>query len=77
MTSLSKIALVASASLMLMSGTAMAQDKTFNIWWFEDADSAQGIAWTKALEEFKADAPRRDRQLRAEDLRTSCRRRAA
>ena len=42
---------------LLLSGAALAQDKTFNIWWFEDADSAQGITWTKALEEFKANHP--------------------
>ena len=57
MTSLSKLALVAGASLMLLSSPALAQDKTFNIWWFEGADSAQGITWTKALEELKANHP--------------------
>lgn len=57
MTSLSKLALVAGASLMLLGSPAFAQDKTFNIWWFEGADSSQGIAWTKALEEFKASHP--------------------
>ncbi len=57
MTSLSKLALVAGASLMLLSSPTFAQDKTFNIWWFEGADSAQGITWTKALEELKANHP--------------------
>lgn len=57
MTSLSKLALVAAASLAMLSGPAFAQDKTFNIWWYEGADSAQGITWTKALEELKANHP--------------------
>src|SRR5262249_36724495 len=56
MTFLSKLALAA-AALSLMGGAAVAQDKTFNIWWFEAADSAEGIAWTKALDEFKASHP--------------------
>ena len=56
-TALSNLALVATASLMLMSTTALAQQKTFNIWWFEDPASSQGIAWTKALDEFKSRHP--------------------
>ncbi len=57
MTALSRLALAAVSALALVSGSALAQDKTFNIWWFEGADSSQGIAWTKALEEFKAAHP--------------------
>ena len=57
MTSLSKLALIAAASLAMMSSAALAQQKTFNIWWFEGADSSEGIAWTKALDEFKAAHP--------------------
>ena len=48
---------MAIGAMVLTSGLAQAQDKTFNIWWFEGADSAQGITWTKALEEFKASNP--------------------
>lgn len=54
---LGRIALTAAMAAALSMGTALAQDKTFNIWWFEGADSSQGIAWTKALEEFKAAHP--------------------
>jgi raffinose/stachyose/melibiose transport system substrate-binding protein len=57
MISLSKLTLVAATSLMLLSGTAMAQQKTFNIWWFEDPTSSEGIAWNKALDEFKTKHP--------------------
>ncbi|MCX5478181.1 extracellular solute-binding protein [Kaistia geumhonensis] len=32
-------------------------DKTFKIWWYETPDSAMGIAWNKAIEEFKAKHP--------------------
>ena len=48
---------MAIGAMVLTSGLAHAQDKTFNIWWFEGADSAQGITWTKALEELKANHP--------------------
>ena len=54
MNSLSKLALVAAGSLLILSNVALAEQKTFNIWWFEGADTSQGIAWTKALDEFKA-----------------------
>ena len=57
MTSLSKLALVASVSLALMSGTALAQQKVFNIWHFEQPDSSNGMAFGKALEEFKTTHP--------------------
>ena len=53
---LSTLAMAISA-IVLTSSLAFAQDKTFNIWWFEDADSAESITWTKALEEFKASNP--------------------
>lgn len=48
---------MAIGAVVLATGLAQAQDKTFNIWWFEDAASAQGITWTKALEELKANHP--------------------
>lgn len=57
MMSLPKLALVAATSLALMSGTALAQQKTFNIWHFEAADSSNGITFNKALEEFKTTHP--------------------
>ena len=57
MTSLPRLALVAAASLALMSGTALAQQKVFNIWHFEAADSSNGITFNKALEEFKTAHP--------------------
>lgn len=57
MTSLSKLALVAAASLSLLSGSALAQDKVFKIWHFEAADSSNGITFNKALEEFKSAHP--------------------
>ncbi len=57
MTVLPRLALVAATAFSLLGGTALAQDKTFNIWWFEGAESAQGITWTKALEELKANHP--------------------
>ena len=57
MTSLPKLTLAAVASLALMSGAAMAQQKVFNIWHFEAADSSNGITFNKALEEFKSTHP--------------------
>ena len=56
MKALSRLALALGASLMM--GTALhAEGKTFKIWWFEEPNSAQGITWQKALEEFKAKHP--------------------
>src|SRR4051812_35508889 len=57
MMSLPKLALVAATSLALMSGTALAQQKVFNIWHFEAPDSSNGMAFGKALEEFKTTHP--------------------
>jgi raffinose/stachyose/melibiose transport system substrate-binding protein len=51
------VALLGTASMMLMSTAAFAQEKTFNIWWFEDPESSQGITWAKALDEFKSAHP--------------------
>ena len=48
---------MAIGALVLGTGLAHAQDKTFSVWWFEDPASAQGTAWTAALEEFKAAHP--------------------
>jgi raffinose/stachyose/melibiose transport system substrate-binding protein len=53
---LSHLALAVGA-LVLSAGMAHAQDKTFTVWWWEDASSAQGVAWGKALDEFKAAHP--------------------
>jgi raffinose/stachyose/melibiose transport system substrate-binding protein len=60
MNMLKRLAFAAGLSTMLLGGigVAHAQDnKTFNIWWFEDPTSAEGIAWTKALDEFKQKHP--------------------
>ena len=46
---LSRFGLALSASLMLLTGAAHAQNKTFNIWWMEDPASSENITWTKAL----------------------------
>lgn len=41
-----------------LTAPVMADDAdTFTIWWFESADSAMGIAWTDALEQFKMAHP--------------------
>jgi raffinose/stachyose/melibiose transport system substrate-binding protein len=53
---LSRLALAATASLALMGG-AMAADRTFKIWWYEQPDSAMGIAWKAALDEFQTKHP--------------------
>ena len=57
MSKLSRLALAVSLSTVLLTSVAQAQQKTFNIWWFEDPTSSEGIAWTKALAEFKAAHP--------------------
>ena len=57
MNKLLKLSLAVSATALLLTGTAIAQTKTFNVWWFEDPASSEGIAWTKALDEFKAAHP--------------------
>ncbi|MBI5958368.1 MAG: extracellular solute-binding protein [Chloroflexi bacterium] len=36
---------------------ALAQDRTFKLWYYEPADSAMGISWQYALEQFKAMHP--------------------
>ncbi|WP_375452716.1 ABC transporter substrate-binding protein [uncultured Devosia sp.] len=48
---------MAIGAVVLAPGLAQAQDNTFNIWWYEDAASAQGVTWAKALEELKANHP--------------------
>ncbi|MBB6484123.1 ABC transporter substrate-binding protein [Rhizobium lusitanum] len=53
----SKLAISAGMSLLLAAGVAQAQNKTFNIWWFELPDTPQSKAWTKALGELKAKHP--------------------
>lgn len=56
MKAISRLALALGVS-MLMSGAAHAEDKTFKIWWYEDAASAAGITWKKALETFQEKHP--------------------
>ena len=56
MKAISRLALALGASL-LMSTAIHAEEKTFKVWWYEAADSAAGIAWKKALEEFQAKHP--------------------
>lgn len=56
MKAISKLALALGVS-MLLSGTVHAEDKTFKIWWYEDAASAAGITWKKALETFQEKHP--------------------
>ncbi|WDR04772.1 extracellular solute-binding protein [Devosia rhodophyticola] len=48
---------MAMGAMVLTTGMVHAQEKTFNIWWFEDADSAEGIAWSHALDELRANHP--------------------
>ena len=57
MSSLPKLALIAATSLALLSGSALAQDKVFKIWHFEDPASSNGITFNKALDEFKTSHP--------------------
>ncbi|HTJ59515.1 MAG TPA: extracellular solute-binding protein [Devosiaceae bacterium] len=58
MSMLRRLGLAAGLSTLLLAGGAQAQDsKTFNIWWFELPDSAEGVVWQKALDEFKASHP--------------------
>ncbi len=56
MKAISRLAFALGVS-MLISGTAHAEDKTFKIWWYEDAASAAGITWKKALETFQEKHP--------------------
>jgi raffinose/stachyose/melibiose transport system substrate-binding protein len=53
---ISRLALAVGVS-MLMSTVVHAEDKTFKIWWYEDAASAAGITWKKALETFQEKHP--------------------
>jgi raffinose/stachyose/melibiose transport system substrate-binding protein len=48
-------ALLAAAAFAV--GPAHADGKTFKIWWYEPADSAMGIAWKAALDEFQKKHP--------------------
>jgi len=57
---LKRLAFAAGLTTMVLGGVGAAHaqaNKTFNIWWFEDPTSSEGIAWTKALNEFKAAHP--------------------
>ena len=56
MKAISRLAFALGVS-MLISGTAHAEDKTFKIWWYEDAASPAGITWKKALETFQEKHP--------------------
>ncbi len=57
MKNLAKLALALTATVALGTGAVMAQDKTFKVWWYEPADSALGIAWQAAVDEFAATHP--------------------
>jgi raffinose/stachyose/melibiose transport system substrate-binding protein len=48
---------LALAGISALSFAAQAEDRTFNIWWYASPESAQGIAWAAALEEFKTSHP--------------------
>ncbi len=50
-------ALTAGATMFALSTGAHADAKTFKIWWYEPADSAMGIAWKAALDEFQKKHP--------------------
>ena len=51
-------ALVVGAAAMLSQGSARAaDDNAFKIWWYETPASSMGIAWNKALDEWKAKHP--------------------
>jgi raffinose/stachyose/melibiose transport system substrate-binding protein len=56
MKAISRLALAIGVS-MLMSTVVHAEEKTFKIWWYEDAASAAGITWKKALETFQEKHP--------------------
>ena len=62
MTRLAKLALALTATAALSMGTALGADKTFKIWHYEQADSAQGISWAAAMEKFKEMHPDVDLQ---------------
>ena len=49
------VSLLATASLTV--GAAYADNKIFKIWWYEAPDSAMGIAWKAALDEFQKNHP--------------------
>ena len=49
-----KLATAVAALASLGAGAAYAEDKVFRVWWYEPPDSALGISWTQALEEFQA-----------------------
>lgn len=44
-------------SLSACSPGGTSGDDTFTIWWYEAADSAMGVSWQSALDEFKAEHP--------------------
>jgi len=56
MKAISRLAFALGVSVLL-SSTVHAEDKTFKIWWYEDAASAAGITWKKALETFQEKHP--------------------
>lgn len=63
MKTLAQFALVLATTTALGTGTALADGKTFKVWWYEAPDSAAGISWTAALEEFKKTHPDVDVQF--------------
>ncbi len=63
MTRLGSLAAALIATVALGVGSASAENKTFKIWWYEPADSAMGIAWKAALDEFQKTHPDVDVQF--------------
>ncbi len=58
-----KLALAAAAAASLGAGAAYGEDNVLRVWWYEPPDSALGIAWAEALNEFKAMHPDVDVQF--------------
>lgn len=56
MKTFTRLALMLAATTALTTG-AMAEGRTFKVWWYEPADSALGIAWDAALAKFKEAHP--------------------
>ncbi|HVY21137.1 MAG TPA: extracellular solute-binding protein [Bauldia sp.] len=57
MTNLKSLAVALLATAAFAVGPAHAEGKTFKIWWYEQPDSAMGIAWKAALDEFQKTHP--------------------
>lgn len=57
MNTLKRLGLAVLATTMLAGALPAYAAKTFNVWWYEDPTSAEGIDWAKALDEFKTTHP--------------------